>query len=75
MWHAWDRGEVNTWLSFEILKGIARPRHRWEDKIKTDITETEWEGVNWIPESQDTEGAGCCELGNGLLGSTEHRIS
>jgi hypothetical protein len=25
-----------------------RPRHRWEDNIRTDLRGIEWEGVNWM---------------------------
>jgi hypothetical protein len=25
---------------------LGRPMHRWEDNIKTDLKETEWEGMD-----------------------------
>jgi hypothetical protein len=27
---------------------LRRPRHKWEDNIKMDLREIEWEGVDWI---------------------------
>jgi hypothetical protein len=27
---------------------LERPRHRWEDNIKMDLTEIVWDGVDWI---------------------------
>jgi hypothetical protein len=32
----------------ERERSLGRPRRRREDNIKTDLMETEWEGVNWI---------------------------
>jgi len=29
-------------------EALGRARHRWEDNIKMDIKEVEWEGVDWI---------------------------
>jgi hypothetical protein len=26
----------------------GRPRHRWKDNIRIDLTEIGWEGVGWI---------------------------
>jgi hypothetical protein len=31
------------------LKGtLRRPKHGWEDNIRMDLREIEWEVVNWI---------------------------
>jgi hypothetical protein len=27
---------------------LGTPRHRWKNDIKMDLSETEWEGMNWI---------------------------
>jgi hypothetical protein len=32
----------------EGKRPLGRPRRRWEDNIKMDLGETEWEVVNWI---------------------------
>jgi hypothetical protein len=32
---------------------LARPRHRWEDKINMDLKETGLGGMNWIDLAQD----------------------
>jgi hypothetical protein len=32
---------------------FGRPKYRWEDNIKTDLKEMEWEDVNWIRLTQD----------------------
>jgi hypothetical protein len=41
----------------ENLKGrdhsLRRPRHRWEDKMRMDLREIEWEGVHRIFLNQD----------------------
>jgi hypothetical protein len=34
---------------------LGRPRHRWEDNIRMDITDVGWEGVNWIHVAQDRD--------------------
>jgi len=31
----------------------ARPRRRWEDNIRMNLTEIGWEGVEWIHLAQD----------------------
>jgi hypothetical protein len=49
------RGEVFTgfWLGGAKKRPLGRPRRRWEDNIKMDLTETEIEGANWIQLPQD----------------------
>jgi hypothetical protein len=37
----------------EGRRPLGRPRHRWEDNIRTDLTEIGWEGVDWIHLVQD----------------------
>jgi hypothetical protein len=34
---------------------LGRPRRRWVDNIKTDITEIVWDGVDWIDMAQDRD--------------------
>jgi hypothetical protein len=33
--------------------GLGRPRRRWEDGIRMDLRETDWESVEWIQLVQD----------------------
>jgi hypothetical protein len=43
-------GEMRS--AYRILAGkreqVGRPRSRWEDNIRMDITEIDWEGVDWM---------------------------
>jgi hypothetical protein len=32
----------------ERKRPLIRPRRRWEDNIRMDYWETEWEGVDWM---------------------------
>jgi hypothetical protein len=43
-------GEMLTGFWWGELKKepLGRPRHKWEDNIKTDHKETGWEVVDWI---------------------------
>jgi hypothetical protein len=34
---------------------LGRPRRRWVDNIKTDLTEIGWDGVDWIDVAQDRD--------------------
>jgi hypothetical protein len=34
---------------------LRRPRHRWEDKIKMDLREIGFGGVDWIHMAQDRD--------------------
>jgi hypothetical protein len=46
----------------EGRRPFGRPRHRWEDNIKKDFREVEWEawtGLIWL-----RIGTGCCEFTN-----------
>jgi hypothetical protein len=38
---------------FEGKRPLGRPRRRWEDNIKPDLSETEIDGTNWIQLAQD----------------------
>jgi hypothetical protein len=49
MWHAWGRG--NMFTGFGRLEGkrpLGRPRRRWEDDIKIDLSEIGIAGANWF---------------------------
>jgi hypothetical protein len=39
----------------------GRPRHRWVDNIRLDLTEIGWGGVDWIVLSQDRDREFCDE--------------
>jgi hypothetical protein len=39
----------------EGRRPLGRPRCRWEDNIKMDLQEAEWEGVDWIDMVQDRD--------------------
>jgi hypothetical protein len=39
----------------EGRRPLGRPRRSWVDNIKMDLRETEWDGMNWIDLSQDTD--------------------
>ena len=34
---------------------LGRPRRRWEDNIRMDVQDVEWEGMNWIYLTQDRD--------------------
>jgi hypothetical protein len=34
---------------------LRKPRHMWEDNIKTDIREIGWGGMEWIDLAQDRD--------------------
>jgi hypothetical protein len=53
-------GETRS--AYRILVGepegkrpLGRPRRRWVDNIKMDLTEIEWNGVDWIELAQDRD--------------------
>jgi hypothetical protein len=48
--------------AYEILEGkpegwkpLGRPRRRWVDNIKMDLTEIGWAGTDWIDLTQDKD--------------------
>jgi hypothetical protein len=47
----------------EGKRPLGRPRCRWEDNIKQDLTEIGWGGMGWIDlaEDRDQWREGCCE--------------
>jgi len=43
-----------SFFRFYKSRPLGRPRHRWEDNIKTNLSEIGIDGVNWIWLAQDT---------------------
>jgi hypothetical protein len=50
------------WKAYRILVGkpegkrlLGRPRRTWDDKVKVDLRDTGWGGMNWIVLTQDTD--------------------
>jgi hypothetical protein len=39
----------------EGKKPLGRPRRRWEDNIRIDLREIEWDGMDWIDLAQDRD--------------------
>jgi hypothetical protein len=39
----------------EGKRPLGRPRRRWVDNIKMDLTEIGWDGVDWIELTQDRD--------------------
>ena len=39
----------------EGKRPLGRPRHRWDDKIKIDLQEVGYGGLDWIELTQDRE--------------------
>jgi hypothetical protein len=39
----------------EGKRPLGRPRRRWVDKIKMDLREIDWDGVDWIDMTQDRD--------------------
>jgi hypothetical protein len=39
----------------EGKRPLGRPRLRWVDNIKMDLSEIEWDGVDWIDMAQDRD--------------------
>jgi hypothetical protein len=37
----------------EGKRPLGKPRRRWEDNIRMDLREREWEGVDWTNLTQD----------------------
>jgi hypothetical protein len=40
---------------WEGNRPLGRPRHRWEDNIRMDLTEIGWGGMDWIDLAQDRD--------------------
>jgi hypothetical protein len=53
---AGDIASMGEWRgAYRVLVGrpdgnvtLGRPRHRWEDNIKTDLQDVGWWGMEWI---------------------------
>jgi hypothetical protein len=39
----------------EMKRTLGTPRGRWEDDIRMDLREKEWEGVDWFHLAQDRD--------------------
>jgi len=39
----------------ERKRPLGRAMHRWEDNIRLDLREIEWDGVDWIHLVQDRD--------------------
>jgi hypothetical protein len=39
----------------EGKRPLGRPTRRWKDKIKIDLREIGWGGIDWIDRSQDKD--------------------
>jgi hypothetical protein len=46
------------WLGGLKRRPLGRPRRRWEDNIKMDLSEIGFGDVDWIPWAQDRAGGG-----------------
>jgi hypothetical protein len=57
MWHAWERREKCTrfWWESPKERALGRPRRRWEDGMRMDLTEIGLGGVDWIRLAQDRD--------------------
>jgi hypothetical protein len=50
---AWCSVKAQLQLYFTWKRPLGRPRRRWEDSIKMDLTEIGIDGANWIQLAQD----------------------
>jgi hypothetical protein len=41
------------WESPERKRSLGRPRHRWEDNIRIDLSEMGWGNMEWIDQYRD----------------------
>jgi hypothetical protein len=50
MWHEWGRRKVYRLFvgKLEGKRPLRRPRHRWIDNIKVDLSEIGLSAVDWI---------------------------
>jgi hypothetical protein len=56
MWHAWERTVYGVLMGNPEGKiPLGRPRYRWEDGIRMDLTEIGWGSVDWIQLAQDSD--------------------
>jgi hypothetical protein len=71
MQHIWETGEVLTGFWCENFGGRDHFKYRgarWEDNIKMDPKEIQWDSINWI------NLAGSTEQDNEPSGSTKCRV-
>jgi hypothetical protein len=52
------------WLTVWKKRPLVRPRRRWENNIKVDLTEKGWSKVDWIHVDRDKDRWCTCEHGN-----------
>jgi hypothetical protein len=58
-----EKSQRMRWLGHVELMGdmritcimLVRPRRRWEENIRIDLREIDWEGVEWIHLAQDKD--------------------
>jgi len=57
MWRVWGRGELCKVLvgKPEGRRPLERPRHRWEDNIKTELREVGGGFGDWLVLAQDRD--------------------
>jgi hypothetical protein len=58
--HVARKGEKRTAYNILVRKPeekrpLGRPRRRWQDNIKMDLREIEWDGTDWIDLAQDRD--------------------
>jgi hypothetical protein len=46
---------TNSGRKNERKRPLGRPRRKWEDNMKTDLTKIGWEVVDWIHVAQDKD--------------------
>jgi hypothetical protein len=52
---------------------LGRPRHRWENNIKTNHKEVEYDDEDWIHLAQESTIGGLCKHGDECSGSINGR--
>jgi hypothetical protein len=56
MWHARERNVYKVFMvKPEGKRQLERPRHRWEDGIRMDLSEIGWGSVEWTQLAQDRD--------------------
>jgi hypothetical protein len=55
MWQAWERKEEILVEKPEGKRPLRRLRRRWVDRLKMDLMEIGWEGVEWIHLARDRD--------------------
>jgi hypothetical protein len=68
--HVMRMGEKRNMVrKHEGKQPLGRPRRKWVDNIKVDLTEIEWDGVDWAGLAQDRDKWRALECSNEPLGS------